>query len=145
MDNSQLLNILTRILQQNSSKFNSNELFGLVSLILLLEIIDIFRINNRESSSLDVTEKKEKKSNLPSLNNIGGLLSQLQGQNNSNLQQMLPLLMNALSGNKSNLDLGNLMGLLKSVRPAQNEEEKEELIEPEDEEAVNGEEDKKKA
>ncbi|MFW6287219.1 MAG: hypothetical protein ACOC2J_00540, partial [bacterium] len=104
MDNKQLYSVISNNLQKNSNKYSGNEIFGLLSILVLLEITEIFQTNvnnlpdtkrnNQTSSSLGNL------GNLSNLGNIAGLLGQMQGNSNgdgnNNLQQMLPLLMGAL-------------------------------------------------
>ncbi len=128
MSENQLLTVLTTILQQKGTKLKNNELFSILSLILMMEISDIYK---RDIGTKTIESKvADKKSNLPSLNNIAGLISQFQGNDkdnaSNNLQQLLPLLTGALGGgNNDSLDIGSLLQMLKSVQSG--EEKKNEI------------------
>ncbi len=136
MDN-KLYTTISNNIEENNNKYSSNEIFGLLSVLALLEITEIFQLN--------YSRLPEKQQNLPApagINNPANLitlLSQLQGgaEGNSNLKQLLPLLLTVLGGNnRGNLDLnqiGELLNSLKNNREKNNNEEIR-LIENEEEE-----------
>lgn len=117
MDNKKLYSIIANNLQKNSNNNSANEIFGLLSILVLLEITEIYQETN-----LVLPEKRKQSSpmgNIGNLGNLAGLLSQLQGseESNNNIQQMLPMLMSALGNNNtSNLDLGKITNLLNSIK-----------------------------
>lgn len=119
MISNRLLSIITNTIQKNSNNYSSNELFGLLSLILLIQIVDIFE--EKSSSSIPEVSNSTPSNNignLASLGNLSGLLAQLQGNGDGkNLQQMLPMLIGALSngGSNSGIDMGNISKLVQSI------------------------------
>lgn len=146
MSNNKLFTTITNIIQQNGNKYSGNELFGLLSVLVMAEIIGIYKSNvkidqnnNQNNPSSDDTGN---------IGNLAGLLGQFQGGNsNNNLQQMLPILMGALGGNNNSndLDINKISSLLKSINknkpePVNNNEN----VENEDEEQIQNSDSKKK-
>lgn len=135
MDNNQLYTTISRNIEENSSKYSSNEIFGLLSILLLLEITEIFQVNNS-----NIPEKRQNHPTVSGINNpanLIGLLGQLQGSGEgNNLKQLLPLLLAALGGNKGNLDLSQISELLNSIKSNKemNADEEIRLIEDKEEE-----------
>lgn len=144
MDNNQLYTIISRNIEENSSNYSSNEIFGLLSILLLLEITEIFQVNQAQLREKGQSHPGPAGINNPA--NLISLLSQLQGSGEgSNLKQVLPLLLAALGTNKGNLDLGQISELLSSLKGKTEKDTAEEirLIEEGDEDI--GEESKKKS
>ena len=149
-----LLQMLNNILQQKSNELDSNEIFSMVSLIVLSRIIDNFVSENNISLPQNVNNKDSDaevdSAQVPANNNIANLLNQLQGAgqdgNNANIQQMLPLLLSALGNGGSN-NLGGIMNLLQNSKKPQNnntnKEGKEEENKTEQREALDNNEKKK--
>ncbi len=144
MNNNQLYSTISNNLQKNSNNYSNNEIFGLLSIMVLLEITRIFQTDVK---SLPESNSEPKQNNiLSSLGNIGnignltGLLGQLQGNSNgdggNNLQQMLPLLMGALGGNNGSgdMDIGKITNIMNALKNSQGNNNKEEHINVENEE-----------
>jgi hypothetical protein len=133
MSDNRILGIIANFIQKKSDIYSSNELFGLLSLLLLIQISDIFK------ASLKLPESKNQQTKQSSLGNITGLLSQLQGSgDNNNLQQMLPMLMGALggSGGNNNLNMNNIASLLKNLNTGKKTSQENNEEEYEDEEDI---------
>lgn len=129
MSENQLLSVLTTFLQQKGNNLKNNELFGILSLMLLLEITHIFKM--KIGSVSGVTNEEDTNTNLPALNNVTSLVNQLQGNNgtSNNIQQLLPLLMGALGGNNStnnSPDLNSLLSMVNSISSLQSKKEEKE-------------------
>ncbi|MFW5988480.1 MAG: hypothetical protein ACOCQA_03495 [bacterium] len=111
MKDTQLFNILNNIFNEKSEQLQNNELFNLVSIIVLLKIVDNFSTQTMPNLNTDSGEQVQ------SSDNLSGIINQLQGSldqnsvDNSSMQQMLPLLMK-LMGNKNMLN--NLLNNLNS-------------------------------
>ena len=120
MDNDKLISDLTALIQEKGSRYNNNQLFGLLSLVLLIKISEIF---HSSSETIPALKEKDANNNLASLGNLAGLLNQLQGnsKNGNNLQQMFPMLLSMLGGgSNSNPDLTGLINMLNSSKPQEN-------------------------
>ncbi|HLV09782.1 MAG TPA: hypothetical protein VKY40_06210, partial [Halanaerobiales bacterium] len=90
MNENKISEMIASFIQQNSNTYSSNELFGVLSLLVLIQISEIFKL-------APDTVKSTQKNNPQSVpGNITGLLSQLQNNKDGNLQQMLPMLLGAL-------------------------------------------------
>ncbi len=146
MINNQLYSTISNNLQKNSNNYTNNEIFGLLSILVLLEITGIFQTDVK---SLPESNSDSKENNiLSSLGNIGnvgnltGLLGQLQGNGSgngdsgNNLQQMLPLLLGALGGNSGSgdMDIGKITNIMNALKNSQGDNSKEEHINVENEE-----------
>ncbi|NLM97931.1 MAG: hypothetical protein GX175_10065 [Halanaerobiaceae bacterium] len=128
MDNKRLYSIITNNLQKNSNNYSANEIFALLSILVLLEITEIY-----QETKHVLPEKRKPYSpiaNLGNLGNLAGLLSQLQGsEENNSIQQILPMLMSALgSNNTSNLDPGKITNLLNSLKKEASEINNDQVI-----------------
>ncbi len=144
MINKQLYSTISNKIQKNSNNYSNNEIFGLLSILVLLEITGIFQTDVK---SLPESNSEPKQNNilssLGSMGNVGnlaGLLGQLQGNGNggdggNNLQQMLPLLMGALGGNSGSgdMDIGKITNIMNALKNSQSNN-KEEHINVENEE-----------
>lgn len=133
MSDNRITGIIANFIQKKSDIYSSNELFGLLSLLLLIQISDIFK------ASVKLPESKNQQTNQSSLGNITGLLSQLQGgRDNNNLQQMLPMLMGALggSGGNNNLNMNNIASLLKNLNTGKKTSQENNEEEYKDEEDI---------
>ncbi len=103
--NSQLIKQISNILQKKDGQLSNKDLFSLISLIALIKIIDIYEdyqtINKPEQN---INEQITSTQN----NQLTQLISQLQqgtGSNQgTNIQQMLPLLLNLLNNKGNNRD-----------------------------------------
>lgn len=134
MIENQLSTVINNLLQQKSEEFENNEIFSLISLMTLIHIVNIFREETINDTVSSTNNFKSSPGNA-SLNNLLNQLN-LQGNDNTNIQQLLPLLLKLL-GNKNNLS--QIMNLLQPDQKKQNEKD-EVTQEPEKEEN----EDKKK-
>lgn len=137
MDN-KLYTTISNYIEENRNKYSSNEIFGLLSMLVLLEITEIFQ--------LDYSRLPERHQELPATAGINNpanlitLLSQLQGgAEGNNLKQLLPLLLTALGGsNRNNLDLNQISDLLTTLKSNREKDSDEEikLIEDREEEGT---------
>ena len=137
MDN-KLYTTISNYIEENRNKYSSNEIFGLLSMLVLLEITEIFQ--------LDYSRLPERHQELPApagINNPANLitlLSQLQGgAEGNNLKQLLPLLLTALGGsNRNNMDLNQISDLLNTLKSnrEKNSDEEIKLIEDREEEGT---------
>ncbi len=131
MNNNRIIGVIANFIQKKSDIYSSSELFGLLSILLLLQISDIFKAN------LQLPQGENQQGGQPSLGNITGLLNQLQGSGgNNNLQQMLPMLMGALggSGGNNNLNMNNIANLLKNLNNDKNQPKEDNDLEYEEKE-----------
>ncbi len=118
MDENKLLDILNNTLQQKSSNLKNNELFGLTSLMALIDILALFRKENYQ-----IKNKSEDNSTADN-SSVNNIINKLQHTNNSDLQKLLPVLMGALNSDGGN-NLGNLMNLLKNSSKQENNSQEE--------------------
>lgn len=127
MDNDKLISDLTALIQEKGSRYNNNELFGLLSLVLLIKVSEIFHSG---SGNIPALKDNNSTDNLAPLGNLAGLLNQLQGnsKDGNSLQQMLPMLMGMLGGGgggrNNNPDLTGLINMLNSPKPQENQRAK---------------------
>lgn len=120
MTENQLSMIFNNILQQKSNEMQNNEIFSMVSLITLIQIVDLFKEKTVEKNISSTNNKS-----LPDNTNLNSLLNQLDlkgttgddNSGNSNMQQIIPLLLKLL-GNKNNLD--KILNLLNPGPKGQN-------------------------
>ena len=91
--NSKIINTINNLLEQKGAQFNSGDLFGIISIITLLKIVSL-QENNVTSFLPDNSEKKQ--TTQPGLSEISQLLNSFSGNNENNLQQLLPLLLQTL-------------------------------------------------
>ena len=98
--NPKIFDLIGDLLKQNSGQFNSDNLMGVMSVITLLKIIDLHESQSLSTSEQNLTETQTL-SNSTENNVLGQLLNQVSGNPNNNLQQMLPLLLQALNRNPS--------------------------------------------
>lgn len=122
MDNNKLINELTSLIQEKGSRYTNNELFGLLSLVLLIKASEIFHSG---SGNIPALKDNNSNDNLAPLGNLTGLLNQLQGnsKDGNSIQQMLPMLMGMLGGGgrNNNPDLTGLINMLNSSKPQDNQ------------------------
>lgn len=124
MDNNKLINELTSLIHEKGSRYTNNELFGLLSLVLLIKVSEIFHSG---SGSIPALKDNNSTDNLAPLGNLTGLLNQLQGnsKDGNSIQQMLPMLMGMLGGGgggrNNNPDLTGLINMLNSPKPQDNQ------------------------
>ncbi|ACL70921.1 hypothetical protein [Halothermothrix orenii] len=132
MSENQLLTVLATILQKKGNEMNNNELFGILSLMLLHEVIDIYKVH--QQSSLPAIPDKEITGNNSSISNITSLLSKANTGtgNSSGIQELLPLLISTLGSSKSgsnnsgsDIDVGTLLTLINSLNTGKKENEPE--------------------
>ena len=107
MDKNQLMNILNNLLQEENTTLPRNQAFSLLSVITLLEIVNLYR-----KKDMEVKQSSSQNSGDP----ITQLISNLPAEKgNVNLQQMLPLLLNLLgNSNNEQLPISNILQLLSS-------------------------------
>ncbi len=146
MNNNQLYSTISNNLQKNSNSYSNNEIFGLLSILVLLEITGIYQTDVKSLPESDSNSKQNNMlSSLGNISNVGNLtslLGQLQGNGNgdgdggNNLQQMLPLLMGALGGNSGSgdMDIGKITNIMSALKNNQGNNSKEEHINVENEE-----------
>lgn len=144
MNNNQLYSTISNNLQKNSNSYSNNEIFGLLSILVLLEITGIYQTDVKSLPESDSNSKQNNMlSSLGNISNVGdltSLLGQLQGNGNgdggNNLQQMLPLLMGALGGNSGSgdMDIGKITNIMSALKNSQGNNSKEEHINVENEE-----------
>ncbi|MFW6281558.1 MAG: hypothetical protein ACOC1O_02030 [bacterium] len=126
MYNKDLFSIISNNLQNNNN-YNSNEIFSMLGILVLISITEIYQSNYTMTKNENKIEKAANDNN--NFSNLGNLLGQLQGGNNNGLEQMLPLLLGALGGsntNSSNLDIGNIISMINKMKPKQNQEQENE-------------------
>ncbi len=110
--NKQLLSVIKQILENNTENFNNHEVFGMVSLITLNQIINIYQ-------NINIATEEQ------SFNSLINKISQQNNNNSGNidLEKLLPVIMSLL-GNKNNL--GNLLNSLNPPRDTNQQNEKTE-------------------
>ena len=100
--NNKLYTIITNIIQKNSNNYTDNKLFGLLSILAISEITEIYKSNININSNNQTQDDTPSLKNIANSGNIANLLGQLQGASNNNIQQLLPLLMGMLGGGGNN-------------------------------------------
>lgn len=73
MTDNQLIPVLSNLLEEKSANLNNNQVFSLISLMLLQELIDIFKLKTTDNSlNLPLNNQEQNQDNQPSLNNLVG-------------------------------------------------------------------------
>ena len=124
MDENKLLNLLNELLQKNNNNLENNEMFSMVSLLILHQITNIYQKNNKTTINNladSLTNSDELPSTAENSKQLSSLLGTLQQADSNDLQKLLPLLMGTLNGNNN---LGNLMNMIKPSADNNKDEQK---------------------
>ena len=99
--NPQIISAISSVLEQKSHNLSHYELFNLLSIITLSQIIELQNQNEISISQDNFSVPPKSNNTQDALGGLAPLLNQLQqgNNNNNNLQQLLPLLLNALNSN----------------------------------------------
>ena len=104
MKDNQTYNIISNILLNKSSELKHTEVFSLISLMTLMEILDLFQTEG-------ITEKTKIENSSDNSGEISNLINNLGGGNidMGSIQQLLPLFMKLMNNNdiSSLLNSGN--------------------------------------
>ncbi len=109
MDKHDLVNMINSMVKENEYNFSNNELFSMVSIIALMQIINTFQEEN-------ITPNIKPENNNNGINpNMLNQLTSLLGNNSDSLMSLLPLLTNNGDSNNNNINPDQLLSLVQNL------------------------------